>query len=82
MSSKNNIQWTICKQLLVASAGVVVSTYNYGITRKDNVDTVFFSHQKRMCIILCRHVTDINPALDLSPNSLYRQNSLFQMVAI
>ena len=68
------------EQLLVASAGVV-STYNYGITRKDNVDTLF-SHQKRMFILLCQHVTDINPALDLSPNSFYRQNSLFPMVAI
>ena len=36
-----------------------------------------FSHQYRMHALLCQHVTDRNPDPNLSPNSLYRQNSLF-----
>ena len=41
-SRENDIQWTIYKKLLVTSAGVAVTTYIYQITRKDNVDSVFF----------------------------------------
>ena len=39
---KNVLIILICKQLQVTSAGVAVSFYIYGITLKDNVDTVFF----------------------------------------
>ena len=35
-----------------------------------------------MRVLLNQHVTDRNPDLDLSPNSLYRQNSLLAIVAI
>ena len=38
---KNVLIILICKQLLVTSAGIAVSSYIYGITRKDNVDTIF-----------------------------------------
>ena len=38
---KNVLIILICKQLLVTSTGVAVSTYIYGITCKVNVDTIF-----------------------------------------
>ena len=38
---KNVLIFLICKQLLVTSPGVAASAYTYGITLKDNVDTIF-----------------------------------------